>query len=167
LEVPAVTATALLLGQGALAARRPVEARALTSRTRALALAPLALLVVAAGLAHAGNRAAAAVDDAIARDDPGAAVDAAARARRWAPWSTDALRLSAEAELAAGNDAAARSYLDDALRRDATDWELWYARSFAAEGREADAAWERARRLNPRAPELAVPRTRGTAQDLS
>ena len=166
-EIPAVTATALLAGQAVLATARTAPERPLSTRARALGLVALLPLAVAAGVAHAGNRAAAEVEEAIARDDPAAAVDAAERAERYAPWSTEALRLAGEARLAEGDRAAARPPLREALDRDPGDWELWYVLSFALDGAAADEAWERARTLNPRAPELAVPRSRGTPQDRS
>ena len=166
-EIPAVTATALLAGQAVLATARTAPERPVASRTRALGLAALLPLAVAAGVAHAGNRAAAEVEDAIGRDEAVAAIDAAGRAERYAPWSTEALRLEAEAQLAAGNRAAARAPLREALARDPDDWELWYVLSFALDGAAADEAWERARALNPRAPELAVPRSGGMPQDRS
>jgi hypothetical protein len=166
-EIPAVTATALLAGQAVLATSRSAPERPLSTRARALGLAALLPLAVAAGVAHAGNRAAAEVEAAIARDDPPAAVAAARRAERYAPWSTEALRLAGEARLAAGQRAAARPPLREALARDPGDWELWYVLSFALDGAAADEAWERARALNPRAPELAVPRSGGTPQDRS
>jgi hypothetical protein len=166
-EIPAVTATALLAGQVVLATARTAPERPLPSRARALGLAALLPLAVAAGVAHAGNRAAAEVDAAIARDDPAAAIAAARRAERYAPWSTDALRLAGEARLAAGERQAARAPLREALDRDPEDWELWYVLSFALDGAAADEAWERARALNPRAPELGVPRSSGRPQDRS
>ncbi len=166
-EIPAVTATALLAGQVVLATARTAPERPLSTRARAVGLALLLPLAVAAGVAHAGNRAAAEVEDAIARDDPAAAAAAADRAERYAPWSTEALRLAGEARLASGDRAAARPPLREALERDPKDWELWYVLSFALDGAAADEAWERARTLNPRAPELAVPRSRGTPQDRS
>ena len=98
-----MTATALLAGQVVLATARTAPERPLSTRARALGLAALLPLAVAAGVAHAGNRAAAEVEAAIARDDPAAAVDAADRAERYAPWSTEALRLAGEARLAAGD----------------------------------------------------------------
>jgi O-antigen ligase len=166
-EIPAVTATALLAGQAVLATTRVAAERPISTRARTLGLAALLPLAVAAGVAHAGNRAAAEVDDAIGRGDAAAAIAAGDRAERYAPWSTEALRLQAEARLAAGDRAGARPPLREALDRDPDDWELWYVLSFAFDAAAADEAWERARALNPRAPELAVPRSGGTPQDRS
>jgi hypothetical protein len=165
-EVPAVTATALLSGAAVLAAARRAPEREPTTQTRALALAILLPLVAVAAVANAGNRAAAAVDDAIARDDPEAALAAAHRARRWAPWSTDAQRLEAEARLAAGENVAARAILLGALERDREDWELWYDLALASQGAGRQRAAAGARALNPLAPELTdLPPSRGTPQD--
>jgi predicted Zn-dependent protease len=123
-------------------------------------------LAAVAAVANAGNRAASAVDDAIARDDPEAALAAAHRARRWAPWSTDAQRLEAEARLAAGENGRARAILLAALERDPGDWELWYDLALASEGGGRARAAARARALNPLAPELTgLPPSRGTPQD--
>jgi hypothetical protein len=165
-EVPAVTATGLLAGAAVLAAARTAPEREPTMRTRALALALLLPLAAVAAVANAGNRAAAAVDDAIARDDPDAASAAAHRARRWAPWSTDAQRLKAEAHLAEGETGPARAILLGALDRDPDDWELWYDLALASQGPERAGAAARARALNPLAPELTgLPPSRGTPQD--
>ena len=165
-EVPAVTATALLAGAAVLAAARRAPEREPTTRARAVALAVLLPLAAVAAVANAGNRAASAVDDAIARDDPKAALAAAHRARRWAPWSTDAQRLEAEARLAAGENGRARAILLAALERDPGDWELWYDLALASEGGGRARAAARARALNPLAPELTgLPPSRGTPQD--
>jgi len=165
-EVPAVTATALLAGAAVLAAARRAPEREPTTRARALALAVLLPLAAAAAVANAGNRAASAVDNAIARDDPEAAIAAAHRARRWAPWSTDAQRLEAEARLAEGENGLARVIVLGALERDSDDWELWYDLALASQGAGRGRAAARARALNPLAPELTrLPRSRGTPQD--
>ncbi|MGE5691565.1 MAG: O-antigen ligase family protein, partial [Pseudomonadota bacterium] len=165
-EIPAVTGTALLAGAAILAAARTAPERALAPRARALALAALVPVAVAAGVAHAGNRATGAAEDALGRDDPEAALTAARRARRFAPWSTDARRLEAEAHLAAGRNAEARTLLREAVARDRGSWELWYDLALASTGGARGAAADEARALNPRSPELqALPRSRGTAQD--
>jgi predicted Zn-dependent protease len=164
--VPAVTGTALLAGAAVLATARTAREREPTSRMRALGLAALLPLAAIAALGHAGNRAATAVDEALARDDPEAALAAAHRARRWAPWSTDAQRLEAEVYLAEGRNVRARAILRDAVASDPRSWELWYDLALASEGSARAAAAARARALNPYALELAaLPRSRGTAQD--
>ncbi|HSC91902.1 MAG TPA: O-antigen ligase family protein [Gaiellaceae bacterium] len=165
-EIPAVAGSALLAGFVVLASARTGVTRELRPGVRAVALAALVPLLAAAAVAHGGNRAAATAEDALDRGDAAAALDAADRARRFAPWSTEALRLRAEARRLSGDDAGADADLAEAIALDDGDWRLWLDVALGSDGAARDRALDRAVALNPRAPELeAFPRSRGTAQD--
>jgi O-Antigen ligase len=165
-EVPAVTGTALLAGAVVLASGRRALPRPLRPMERGLALGALVPLLAAAAVAHAGNRAAGAAEDAVERGDAAAALSAANRARRFAPWSTEALRLRAQARNLAGDRGAAQADLQEALRRDSRDWRLWVELALVTDGAARERALAQVAELNPRAPELALfPRSGGTAQD--
>lgn len=90
------------------------------------------------------------------------AVQAAERARALTPWNaTPYVQVALVAEQGA-NYAAARAWIDAAIRRDASDWRLWItaARIEAESGRVAQArrSLARARVLNPRLPLVPVRR---------
>ncbi len=155
-EIPSVTLAGLACGASLVVLARPREsARAWTRGTRAAGLAVATVLVGVALVAHVGNRAAAASEDALARGEPDRAAAEARRARTWQPWAAAPLRLLGEAELAAGHDAAAAGHLRASLRRDPESWHAWYDLAVVSAGRGRAAALDRARALNPRGPEVA------------
>jgi Flp pilus assembly protein TadD len=61
-----------------------------------------------------------------------------------------------EAQIGAGNAAAARVSLRKALAEDPGDWNLWFDLARASEGRAQVVALANARRLNPLSPEVAA-----------
>ena len=70
-------------------------------------------------------------------------------ANRWAPWSSEPLRLMGESELGTGNTDRARASFTAALDRDPENWQLWVDMALASSGAERRLALERARQLNP------------------
>ena len=153
-EIPAVSGTAMAVGFVLLIGGRTAPVRSLAV-PRAVALAALVPLAVAAGIATVGNGAAASSDAALDRSDPSEALIAADRAVRFAPWSTDALRLRAEARTLAGDEDAGRRDLREAIERDGENWRLWYALALATMGAERRHATERVVELNPKVQDLA------------
>jgi Flp pilus assembly protein TadD len=80
----------------------------------------------------------------------------ARRARRWAPWSSNALEWLGEAQVGAGKTAAGRATLRRAIARDRRNWELWFDLALALPrgGSAQTAALLEARKLNPLSPEV-------------
>ena len=71
---------------------------------------------------------------ALDRADTAAAARDARRAESWAPWSTDAIEIQADAALADGSLERARRLYREALAEDDGDWELWLGLALASEG---------------------------------
>jgi tetratricopeptide (TPR) repeat protein len=153
-EIPAVTIAALLCGTALLAWTRGLAAaERVGGSRRGIALA-LALPVVAIALvAHVGNRAIAASEEATLRGDPAEGAEEARRARAWAPWSHEPWQRLGEAELALGHDRAARASLRRALELDPENWRIWYDLALASTGAERVEALGRVKLLNPATPE--------------
>ena len=155
-EIPAVTVAALLCGTALLAWSRDHSTgeERVSGRRRRVALA-LALPVVAIALvAHVGNRAIAASEEATLRGEPARAAEDARRARAWAPWSHEPWQRLGEAELALGRNRAARASLHRALELDPENWRIWYDLAAASRGEARAVALARAKRLNPLSPEV-------------
>ena len=156
-ELPAVTLCTILLGValvrlGRPRLRRPARLCAVI-RPPAL-LAAAAVLGVVAVVAHVGNGAAAAAQDALDRGDAAAARREADRARRFAPWSAEPWQLLGEADLAQGRLEAGRRDLRRATAEDPGAWYAWFELAVASDGAVRANALARARMLNPLAPEL-------------
>lgn len=153
-EIPAVTAAALLCGTALLASARGLAGRkTVTGRRRLVALACAAPLVAIALVAHVGNRAIAASEEALLRGEAERAAAEARTAQAWAPWSHEPWLRLGEAELALGRDREARSSLRRALELDPESWRSWYALALASRGEERARAHDRVKRLNPLSPE--------------
>ncbi len=154
-EVPAVTIAALFCGAAiVVAARREGGTPTLRAGARAAGLAVVLGLGVLASVGLVGNRAEASADDALQRGDVVSALAHARSAHRWAPWSADAVRLLAEAQLAEGRRGQAQKTFREAVSLDRNDWTLWFERAQATGGRERRRALGEARRLNPLSPEI-------------
>ncbi|RPJ54186.1 MAG: tetratricopeptide repeat protein, partial [Acidobacteria bacterium] len=91
---------------------------------------------------------------ALDRGDARTATREAERARRFAPWAAEPWQLLGEGQLAAGRLEPGRQHLRRATREDPRSWSAWLSLAFASRGVERERALERARALNPLAPEL-------------
>jgi tetratricopeptide (TPR) repeat protein len=151
-----VTLAALACAGAVLvASRSEIEPRRLGLRLRVPLVAASLVLFSAALIGLMGNLALARAGDAIAAgDDKQGEADARA-ARRWAPWSAQPWQKLGEAQLAAGDYAAARRSFRKALAKDPDDWFLWFDLGGASSGAARRAAIAQALRLNPLSPEIA------------
>jgi O-Antigen ligase len=148
-ELPVLVLCALACAVTLLVEARTSEPIQL-SAFRRVAGAAVAIAVLGAALvAHVGNRAVAESAEALERGDTTAAAEAARRARTWAPWSHEPWQLLGEAQLADGDDVAARRSLDEATTRAPEEWRLWLDVAFVSSGSQAGYAITRARELNP------------------
>ena len=153
-ELPAVTLCTIFLGVALIRLTTESDVREPRRGTVAALLATAGALGVVAVVAHVGNGAAAEAQDALDRGDTATARREADRARRFAPWSAEPLRLRGEAELAEGRLEAGRRDLLRATERDPGSWYAWFELAVASDGDERAHAVARARALNPLAPEL-------------
>jgi hypothetical protein len=153
-ELPAVTVASLLCGTALLARGRDgATGEKVTGRRRLLVLTLALPLVAIALVAHVGNRAVEASEAATLRGDPARGAAEARRARTWAPWSHEPWQRLGEAELALGDDHAARASLRRALGLDPENWRIWYDLALVSRGEERAHAVARVRLLNPLSPE--------------
>jgi hypothetical protein len=156
-QMPAVTLLALFVGAAILAAarrddpeRRPLGGRArIAFGTGAVAAAAVAFV----GLI--GNIALARSDGAIANALGRKAAAQAAIARRWAPWSAQALKDLGDGRLLLGEKRAGLAALRDAAAKDPGNWEIWFDIAAGTTGSAHQAALARATALNPQSPEIA------------
>lgn len=146
-ELAAITVAALACGAATL-----VPANGPTV-PRAWAFAAGALCVVAV-LAFAGNRQLAEATAAADRDDQPAAAAAARSARRLQPWSAEPWKLLGEAQLASDSLPAARRSFRRAISKNPNDWEAWLDLGLVSRAATRNAAFARAKQLNPLSPEL-------------
>ncbi len=155
-QVPGVTLPALACAGALVVLARDAAGASVLGRAARIATAAsaAALLVVALAI-HAGNRAAEASETALAAGDTRRAAAQARRAREWMPWAAAPWRLLGEAQLARGEDAAARRSLRRALEREPASWQAWFDLAAVTRGATRARALARARELNPLAPELA------------
>lgn len=153
-ELPAVTLTALILAAALTVSARGVRAWPLSARTRVVVLAAALGVAAFSGIGLLGNKALADADGALRSGHTLRAAERARSALRWAPWSAEAQRLLAEAQLAEGDAANARANLRRAVAADPRDWTLWFALAQTTSGAERAAALVEARRLNPKSPEI-------------
>jgi hypothetical protein len=159
-EMPAVTLTALFCGLALLAAaRRDGEPRPLRPRVRITALIGTAALVGFVVLGLLGNSAVSASSKSTNAGHFAHAQSQARRAANFAPWSGEPWRRLGEAQVLAGDPAAARQSFRKAVAKDPHDWTLWYELAEASRGRPRQRALDEASRLNPLSPEIAAART--------
>lgn len=169
-EIPALGAVFFLAAGAAVAARvsqladaRPpsVDGERVAQRRFGLAVAGLAVAWISA-VALIGpllvDRELKAGEEAAERGDLVAAVDHADTARSIEPWAASPYVLLGLLAEAKGEYATASGRLSQAIHREDRNWQLYYLRARVEEeaGHPAAAAadLERARRLNPLAPEL-------------
>jgi hypothetical protein len=152
-ELPGVLVPVLLCAVALLTWGRATTSP-LATRDRRIALALAVPLVAVALVAHVGNHAIAASEDATSSGEPATGAAEARRARAWAPWSHVPWQLLGEAELAQGRDDAARTNLFRARARDRTNWNIWYDLAAVSSGAERAHALREAKKLNPLSPEV-------------
>jgi cytochrome c-type biogenesis protein CcmH/NrfG len=149
-ELPGVTLVALVSGVSLLVTGRDklVHSRSMPFRvgaaTVALALSASAFVSVLANVPLGRSR------EALEGSRWTEAAEQAGVANRWAPWSSEPLRLLGEAELGAGKTADARRAFRSAIDRDPQNWQVWVDLALASRGAEQHRAVQRAFRLNPR-----------------
>jgi tetratricopeptide (TPR) repeat protein len=161
---PVVVAVALLTGPATL--RRSGDpagdgggARSVPRRSFGWGVATLLVGWVAVWIAGLLFLTEVKLDDSRAEVDrgdlPSAAQDAS-DASTLQPWAAEPRLQLALVEERAGNLPAARREIGEAIDRAPDDWSLWYVASrieeSAGDSEAADASYERARSLNPRAP---------------
>ena len=154
-ELPAVTLVGLLCAAALLVALRGERAWPLSGSVRVGVTAAALGIAAFSMIGLAANRALA---DGEAALNDGRATQTADRARaalRWAPWSAQAHRLLAEAQLAEGDsEESAAENLRRAVAADSRDWTLSFALAQTTSGSESAHALAEARRLDPRSPEI-------------
>jgi len=119
----------------------PVRIAAVTA---ALPLMSFAFVTVMANVPLGSAQAAA------DRGDWAASAAAASKARRWAPWSSEPLRLLGEAQLAQAKIGAARRSFRTAIAKDPRSWELRVDLALATTGADKRRALAAAELLDPR-----------------
>ena len=146
-ELLGVTLPALLVGVALVAAARRDESRPPIPRwlipAAAIALTVPAVFGVLAYAPLGSAR------DALDADREKEAADDARTAKRFAPWASAPWLLLGDT-LAADDPVAARAAYREALERDGSNWELWFALGAISTGEEQRAALARAAELNPR-----------------
>ena len=162
-EMTAVTLTGLFVGGALLVAARPRRGRALSTAARGAAVAAGLALAGFAVVGLIGNGAIGASAAASSQGRWDEAEAEARRAVRWAPWSADAWRWLAEAQLGRGEAGAARASFRRALDKDPENWELWFGLARASVGAERERALDRAASLNPLSLDIAAFRAEGGA----
>ena len=153
-ELPAVTFVGLLCAATLLVAAREERGRPLSQATRVGVVVSSLAVAAFSVVGVVGNRALANGEAALDAGREALAAEHAREALRWAPWSAQAHRLLAEAQLAGGNAEAARDNLRQAIASDPRDWTLWFALAQTTSGPEGAHALAEARRLNPRSPDI-------------
>jgi len=121
------------------------------SRLRVGAAVGAIALAAVAFVGLVGSSALAASQDAAgsAAPDYAKAEREARKAKRWAPWSSEPWQGLGEAQLAAGDTAAARGSFRKAIDKEPTDWLLWFHLAEASTGAAKRQAADEALRLNP------------------
>lgn len=153
-ELPAVTLVGLLCAATLLVAARAERVWFLSGYVRVGVVAASLAVAAFSVVGLVGNRALADGESALNAGQITLAADRARVALRWAPWSAQAHRLLAEAQLAGGDLEGARENLRQAVAADPRDWTLWFALAQTTSGLEGERALAEARRLNPRSPEI-------------
>jgi hypothetical protein len=153
-EMPAVTMAMLVCGAAALALARPQRAWAVRWPARGVGVTAATVLAAAAIVGVVGNGAVGASIAALRGGDFARAEHEAAKATKWAPWSTEPWRWMGEARLARDDAPGARRAFRDGLDREPRNWALWYGLALASAGAERRQALARAGALNPLSPEV-------------
>lgn len=156
-QLPAVTLVAVICA-AAMLIQRGGSARVspLSGALRGLVVVVACVLSVVVGLAYLGNVASAKAENDLELGRFAAAVPMAKRGEKLQPWSAQAARQVGEAELGAGDPAAARAAIRHALQLDDRSWEGWLDLALASTGAQRAHAISTARRLYPGSPAIAA-----------
>jgi O-Antigen ligase len=161
-EMPVVTLCALAFAATLLAAgSRNGRTVTLRPAVRFVSVAVLGVVSVFAFVAMVGNRALGQANAAADRADPIGMVAHARTAARWAPWSSEPIRIEADAALQRGDRARARSLYRKAIAKDPNNWNLWVGLALASDGPAASRALAQAAKLNPLGSEISQLRAAG------
>jgi O-antigen ligase len=162
-EVPVVTLVALSCAAGLLVCDR-ARTRGPLAVPFGVRAAAVAALVVIGGFSAVGlvgnralGRAEAAANAARWQD----AERESRTATRWAPWAAAGWQHWGRAQLGLGRARQARATLLEAVRKDPSDWRIWYDLGTVSRGQERLRAYRRAAQLNPFAEDVRVLRERG------
>jgi len=154
-QLPGVVLAPLLLGAALLLAARPAWGLvSIHSVGRIAAAGVLALVAVFGAYTLTGNKALADARTAVRESRWDSAESRARRAASLQPWSAAPWRVLGEAQLQAGDRAAARRSLRTGLAKSRHDWQLWLDLALASEGKARAAAARRALALNPLSTEI-------------
>jgi O-Antigen ligase len=154
-EMPAVTICGFTFaGCALIAARNTARPVAIGSRARVVGVPALLIASGFAFVAMTGNRALGQADRASDRADPAAVARYARTAGSWAPWSSEPIRLEADAALERGALTRARRLYGKAIAKDPRNWELWLSLALASDGPARSGALVRAAELNPLDPQI-------------
>jgi len=150
-QLTGIGAAGLLCATALVVCARPTGAvRALALPVRVVAATATLALLCFAFVTMMGN---VPLDSAQAAADQGnwaASASDAHKAKTWAPWSSEPLRLLGEAELAQAKIVTARNDFTSATAKDPQRWQLWLDLALTSTGAEKRHALARAERLDPR-----------------
>ena len=124
-QLPAVTVAALLCAACLLGASQQTAGIMISDRVRWTLATATGALVVCAAFSLQGNRLVADAASNVERGRYASAVADANSARAWLPWSYQPDSWKGEAELQAGNPAAAARSFRQAVGFEDADWRLW------------------------------------------
>ena len=147
-EMPALTVCALACAGSVFVAARETSAVEL-GRFRWLGVAALVATGLLAFVSMNGNRGLTQATEALESTDLAATIHHARDAARWAPWSSEPLRLQADAALQQGRRSAAQTLYARAIAKDRSNWELWFGLALASDGSLRQFALTQAAKLNP------------------
>lgn len=148
-ELPAVTLAGLACGLAFVAAAGRREEALLPDAVRWAGAGTALVLTALALVSLVGASALSASEEDADKGRWEEAADEARKAERWWPWSPEPWTRLGEAQLGAGDTAAAAASFRRAVEKDREDWELWYDVYSVTEGAEAARALAEVRRLNP------------------
>jgi len=148
-ELPVVTVAALVLATLLVLPREGETTIVLSPGARLAGGAGALALVVFALVGLVGNSFVAAAERQAVAGDHVAATATAARAARFAPWTSQPWLVAASSFTRLGQPDAARAASLEGLERDEREWRLWYGLGLVSSGEARQRALLRAGELNP------------------